>query len=418
MQLRLIGLNHDTAPVGVRGKLAFAPDEQGQALQSLVSTQGVEEAVILSTCNRTELYVVGDMEQARGWLHGFKGVAHEELNSCLYSLEGSEAARHLMRVAAGLNSMILGEPQILGQVKDAYAIASEAGTVSSGLQYSFQQAFSVAKDVRTHTAVGASAVSVAYAAVQLSRHIFTDVSKATCLLIGAGEMIELVASHLRELGVKDMVVANRTIDRAKSLAGKFNGKAIALEDLHDEMAAADMVFSSTAATLPIVGKGTVESAMRQRKYKPMLFVDMVVPRDIEEEVAGIEEVFLYTVDDLRDVVEENRKARQEAAEEAEEIIERHVLRLEAESRQAAGVDVVKEYRQHLESLRLEFQQKAEQELHKGGDAAEVFERLTRQMMNKVSHQPTMALKKASESHRHDLLLWAQELLTDSEKNEK
>lgn len=330
MQLLALGINHKTAPVDLREQAAFAPEILPDALVDITRSGVAQEAAIVSTCNRTEIYCGVSPEQeaeAVEWFCTYLKLDADEIKPYLYEHPDELAVQHAFRVASGLDSMVLGEPQILGQMKDAFAAAHRAGTTGKMLNHLFQQTFSVAKTVRTDTAIGASAVSVASAAVTLAKQIFDDLSKKTVLLIGAGEMIELCARHLKESGIGHMIVANRTVERAELLAKEFKAEAISLMEMPLRLADADIVISSTASQLPILGKGAVERALKERKHRPVFMVDIAVPRDIEPEVGDLNDIYLYTVDDLKDVVQENLKSRQEAAGEAEKLLVTRLLSL-------------------------------------------------------------------------------------------
>ena len=334
MAFLALGINHKTASVDVRERVAFTPEQLVEALQQLCRLTPSREAAILSTCNRSELYLEQDQlsaDEVLRWLADYHRLNLDELRACAYIHQDNDAVRHMMRVAAGLDSMILGEPQILGQMKSAYAVAREAGTVGPLLGRLFQATFSTAKTVRTDTAIGENPVSVAFAAVSLAKQIFADLHRSQALLIGAGETISLVARHLHDQGVKRIVVANRTLERASQLAEQFGAHAVLLADIPQELAHSDIVISSTASQLPILGKGAVERALKQRKHKPMFMVDIAVPRDIEPEVGELDDVYLYTVDDLHEVIEENLKSRQGAAQAALQnaVTERDALNIRA-----------------------------------------------------------------------------------------
>ncbi|HEY8554914.1 MAG TPA: glutamyl-tRNA reductase, partial [Burkholderiales bacterium] len=328
MHLLTLGLNHRTAPVAIRERAAFAPEQLTDALQDVTRRGVVGEAAILSTCNRTEVYCGLDEVNGEGvidWLCRYRRLSPADLRPYLYTYPDQAAVKHAFRVAAGLDSMVLGEPQILGQMKQAFAAAHKAGATGKLLNRLFQQTFAVAKEVRTDTAIGASPVSVASATVQLAKRIFRDLAEQTVLLIGAGDMIELCARHLREHRIGRLIVANRTLERARLIADAVGGEAISLAEMPARLAEADIVISSTASQLPILGKGAVESALRQRKRRPVFLVDLAVPRDIEAEVAELSDVYLYTIDDLKDVVDENMQSRVAAAREAERIIDMRVV---------------------------------------------------------------------------------------------
>lgn len=398
MGLLAFGINHKTAPVDIRERVAFAPERMQEALQDLTAQGPVDEAVILSTCNRTEIYcnvLGGKRAVVKEWLSRFHNIPAKELGAFVYA-HGQEAAiQHVLRVASGLDSLVLGEPQILGQMKTAFATAQDAGTIGKLLNRLFQHTFMVAKQVRTDTAIGSSPVSVAFAAVSLARQIFGDLKQSTVLLIGAGETIELAARHLHENGIGRMIVANRTVERAHQLANEFHGYAIALQDIPEHLPEADIVISSTASPLPILGKGAVESALRRRKRRPMFMVDIAVPRDIEAEVAELEDVYLYTVDDLHEVIEENVRSRREAALQAEEIIEAQAAHFMDWLRAQDAVDVIRVFRSQADRVRDEMLEKARAMLLAGQDTDHVLEVLATQLTNKLTHQPCVQLREAA-----------------------
>ncbi|TBW06509.1 glutamyl-tRNA reductase [Azotobacter chroococcum subsp. isscasi] len=416
-----LGINHKTASVDVRERVAFTPAQLAEALQQLCRHTDSREAAILSTCNRSELYLEQDspgVDTVLQWLADYHRLSLDELRACAYVHQDESAVRHMMRVASGLDSLVLGEPQILGQMKTAYAVAREAGTVGPLLGRLFQATFSTAKAVRTDTAIGENPVSVAFAAVSLARQIFSDLQRSQALLIGAGETISLVARHLHEQGVKRIVVANRTLERGRLLAEQVGGQAIMLADIGQELANSDIVISSTASQLPILGKGAVERALKQRKHKPMFMVDIAVPRDIEPEVGELDDIYLYSVDDLHEVIEENLRSRQGAAQAAEELVaagaDDFMLRL----RELAAVDVLKAYRQQAERLRDEELAKAQRLLANGSDPLEVAAALARGLTNKLLHAPSVQLKKLSADGRLDALAVAQELFALDEGESK
>ncbi|OEC38472.1 glutamyl-tRNA reductase [Pseudomonas sp. 1D4] len=421
MAFLALGINHKTASVDVRERVAFTPEQMVEALQQLCSLTPSREAAILSTCNRSELYLEQDeicADEVLTWLAGYHNLSLEELRACAYVHHDAAAVRHMMRVASGLDSMVLGEPQILGQMKSAYAVAREAGTVGPLLGRLFQATFSTAKTVRTDTAIGENPVSVAFAAVSLARQIFSSLSRSQALLIGAGETITLVARHLHEQGVKRIVVANRTLERASLLAEQFGAHAVLLADIPDELVNSDIVISSTASQLPILGKGAVERALKQRKHKPIFMVDIAVPRDIEPEVGELDDVYLYTVDDLHDVVEENLKSRQGAAQAAEELVSGGVDEFMQRLRELAAVDVLRAYRQQAERLRDEELAKAQRMLVNGAAPEDVLAQLARGLTNKLLHAPSVQLKKLSADGRFDALAVAQELFALDEGPDK
>jgi len=404
-QLLAIGINHDSASVEIRERVSFAPEKITSALESLLSSPALEEAVILSTCNRTELYLLTSAgadfgatgDAVVGWLEQTHQLASGALDNVIYRHHGSKAFTHLVRVASGLNSMVLGEPQIFGQLKSAYAVAEEAGAVSGGLGRLFPEGFRIAKKVRTDTAIGENPVSVAFSAVDLAGHIFSDLSRCTAMLIGAGETIELVARHLREANLGRLLIANRTLARAELLAEQFGAEAILLADAPDHLGEADIVISSTASQLPILGKGAVERAVKQRRHRSILMVDLAVPRDIEPEVADLSDIYLYTVDDLRDVIEENLKLRASEASKADQIISAGIDTLGEELRTRQSADVVRSYRESALSIQETELAKALKSLERGDTAESVVARLARDLTNKLIHAPTMGLRRLARS---------------------
>jgi len=396
MSLVIIGINHKTATVDLREKVAFSPDRIHDAMKSLASRTRTGEAVIVSTCNRTELYCNNaEKEDIIEWLEDYHGLDHSDLMPCIYAYEEQVAVKHLMRVASGLDSLVLGEPQILGQVKQAFVKAKEAGTIALTIDRLFQNTFSVAKKVRTDTEIGAAAVSVAFAAVSMAKHIFSSLSTTKVLLIGAGETIELVAKHLKDNGVASMVVANRTIERAQAMCEEFTATAITLEQIPDFLPKADIVISSTASPLPILGKGMVEKALKQRRHQPMLLVDIAVPRDIEAEVGELDDAFLYTVDDLHSIIEQNMASRKEAAEQAELITEDQSHLFMEWIRSLESVDSIREYRSQSLAIKDELVERALNKLSQGSDSEQVILELANRLTNRLIHSPTQALTSAS-----------------------
>ncbi|MDL2200127.1 glutamyl-tRNA reductase [Halopseudomonas aestusnigri] len=407
-----LGINHRTAGVEVRERVSFSPEQLPDALQRLRAEAGADEVAILSTCNRTELYCAQeelDADRLVEWVARFHGMTAEELRRSSYLHQDAGAVNHMMRVAAGLDSMVLGEPQILGQMKDAWQAARTAGTLGPYLDRLFQSTFNMAKQVRTDTAIGENPVSVAFAAVSLARQIFADLRRSTALLIGAGETIALVARHLFEQGVGRIIVANRTLQRAELLSEPLGGQAIVLNQIPDILAECDVVISSTASPLPILGKGAVERALKQRRHKPMFMVDIAVPRDIEPEVGGLADVYLYTVDDLHEVIEENMRSRQGAAEAAERLIELGTGEFMQRLRALAAVDVVRSYRQKAEQARDQELQKALAKLQRGADPEQVMTEMARLLTNKLLHEPSVQLKQMTAQGRIEALALAQEL---------
>jgi glutamyl-tRNA reductase len=412
MKLLAIGLNHKTAPIEVRERIAFGPDIIAGALRDLRGREGIHEAVIVSTCNRTELYCAtadGGEETLRHWLGGFHGIEYERVNPFLYAHAGRDAVTHLLRVSSGLDSLVLGEPQILGQVKSAFQTSSDCTATGKLLGRLFQHAFSVAKTVRTDTAIGSSPVSVAFAAVSLARQIFSDLSQQTALLIGAGETIELAARHLHQNGIGRIIVANRTVERAHEVAAQFDGFAIALTEIANHLPEADIVIASTASPLPVLGKGTVESALKKRKHRPIFMVDIAVPRDIEPEVATLPDVYLYTIDDLQGVIDEGLRSRQAAALQAEEMIAFHSEEFMAWLRSLDAAGLIQDYRQRSEQLRDEVLERAQRQLEAGKPPADVLNFLAHTLTNKLLHAPSTRLRQAAREGDSEILHAANEL---------
>ena len=414
MSLLTIGINHKTAPVAVREQVAFAPEQLDQSLQALKDIDGVAEAIIVSTCNRTELYCRTDDDLSPSpivsWMEAHHNIPASELEPYIYTHINDDTIIHLMRVACGLDSLVLGEPQILGQLKSSFQDARHAGTLGSHLGRLFQHAFSVAKQVRTDTAIGESAVSVAFAAVNLARQIFGDLSNQTALMIGAGETIELAARHLHANNIGKILVANRSLERAANLADEFNGEAFTLPAIADRMHEADIIISSTASPLPILGKGATERALKLRKHRPFFMVDIAVPRDIEPEVGELDDVFLYTVDDLQEVIEENLQSRREAAEQAEEIIRGRSEEFKGWLRGQGAVDLISSYRNQAQDTQQEVLDKARRMLEQGKSPEEALQFLAHTLTNKLTHAPTTRINAAAREGRLDLVELARELL--------
>jgi len=412
MALVAFGINHKTAPVDIRERVSFSPERLKDACQELVAIPDVSEVAILSTCNRTELYCcVNDPEDQviEKWFSGYHHLSGEDISPYIYKYPNKDAVRHLLRVASGLDSLVLGEPQILGQVKTAYKDANNAGTVGTVLNKLCQHTFKVAKQVRTDTAIGESAVSVAYAAVSLARQIFSNFENHTALLIGAGETIELAARHLKESNIGNLIVANRTVERAQALVEEVGGTAISLPQIPENLHKADIIISSTASPLPILGKGSVESAIKIRKRRPMLMVDIAVPRDIESEVGDMADVYLYTVDDLKEIIEEGLRTRREAAEQAEDIIDSQVSDFMGWLRSQSSVNVIQNYRSAVAQIKEDELDKAIQALKNGRDPEEVLTRFANSLTNKISHAPTTKIRQAGFDGNTEFLKHAKEM---------
>lgn len=398
MTLLAFGLNHQTAPIALREQVAFTSETLPGALRSLHALTGVDEAALLSTCNRTELYleVTTEAEPAvLDWLASHHRLGRDALQTYMYRHADADAVRHLFRVAAGLDSLVLGEPQILGQVKEAWQAARSAGALKTPLDRLFQQCFSVAKRVRTDTRIGAHPVSVAYASVRLAQQVFAELDQATVLLIGAGETIELAARHLMDAKARRLLVANRTLEHAQQLAHRFGGVALPLSDLDRHLAEADIVISATASREPVLRRASVEAAIRARRRRPMFLLDLAVPRDMEPEVALIEDVFLYTIDDLDQVISENRQARRIAADEAETLIALQVDQFMRWWRGNQRQDTLKLLRSRGETTRDALLHKAREQLAHGRDPTEILDALAYGLTNKLLHAPTAALRQAA-----------------------
>ncbi|KAB8191021.1 glutamyl-tRNA reductase [Lysobacter maris] len=396
MSLFVLGINHQTAPVSLRERVAFAGDAIGPALGAVRALPGVREAALLSTCNRTELYAVaeGDGSVLADWLATHPDDTGD-LHGYLYRHADADAVRHLFRVATGLDSLVLGEPQILGQVKDAWATARGAGSLGGQLDRLFQHAFSTAKRARTHTRIGTNPVSVASAAVRLAQESFARLEDSTVLLIGAGETIELAARHLAQARAKRLLVANRTLAHAQELASRHGGVALPLSELDKHLDEADIVLSATAAQQAILHRPQVAAALARRRHRPMLLLDLAVPRDIAAEVAELADVYLYTVDDLERTIEDNRRGRREAADEAEAIIDLQVARYVENLAASTRTEPLKRLRAHGEAAKAEVLARARQQLAAGGDPDELLGYLAHTLTNRLLHAPTVALREAA-----------------------
>jgi glutamyl-tRNA reductase len=404
MQLFAFGINHQTAPLAVREQVSFNVNAVEEALRSMVDNGAAKEATILSTCNRTEIYCnTPEPARAIDWMAEFHQLPQREIEPYLYTLPRELAVKHAFRVASGLDSMVLGEPQILGQMKQAVRHAEQAGTLGFVLHKLFHRTFSVAKDVRTQTEIGANLISMAAAAVKLAERIFPSIEGQRVLFIGAGEMIELNAVHFAARNPAHITVANRTLERAQMLARRINGQAITLNELPEQLALHDIIVTCTASPLPILGKGMVERALKQRKHRPIFIVDLAVPRDVEQEVEELRDVFLYTVDDLAEVVKDGQDARQGAVKEAEVIIDSGVADFVNWMDSREVVPTIRALRDHAERHRRHELDKAQRMLSKGEDPLRVLEVMSAGLLNKFLHAPTHALNHAAPDHRAALL---------------
>jgi len=402
MSLYALGLNHQTAPLAVRERVVFHVERLSEALGEL-KQKLAREAAILSTCNRTELYVAGEEPAAIAqWLARYHRFEPDGLRPYLYTLPHEQAVRHMFRVASGLDSMVLGEPQILGQMKEAARTAESAGTLGTLLHKLFQRSFAVAKEVRSTTQIGAASVSMAAAAVKLAARIFPSLKDQSVLFIGAGEMIELCATHFAAQAPARITVANRTLERAEKLAHRFNGGALELKALPEHLHEFDIVVSSTASSLPILGKGLVERALRARRRRPIFMVDLAVPRDIEPEAGDLDDVFLYAVDDLAQIVSANVDARRSAVAQAEVIIESQVSQFMHWMQSRESVPLIRTLRTRADELRREELDRAHRMLARGDDPAKVLEALSQGLVNKLMHPPTRALNETAGEERQAL----------------
>ncbi len=419
MPLQILGLNHNTAPVEIREQVVFSGGDVARALRGLNKLDGVDEVVLLSTCNRTEFYVMGDdhgSARLRDWLHSDRAL-DESFGESLFTLDGDAAIRHLFRVACGLDSMILGEPQILGQLKDAFREAQKTKTVGPRLGRLLQHSFSVAKKIRTDTAIGASPVSVASAAVKLANQFFAGFTKHTAVLVGAGATVELLARHLSSHGIGRLFVANRDVERARELAGRFGGFALPLSEIAGTLPEADILICSTASPEPVILLKHMQAAIKARKRKPIFAVDIAVPRDIESGVGDLEDVYLYSVDDLDRVIQEGQGNREAAAIEADKLLDEEIQRYLTIERSKKAVPIIAALREQSESIRDEVNRLAQRRIANGESAGDAIEFATASLMKKLLHNPSIVLRKAGEES-NDGLIDAARTLFDLDKDEK
>ncbi len=394
--IAVLSVNHQLAPVEIREQVAFAPNELKQALNNLNNIEGINSCVILSTCNRSEVYAISENKNPRETLSDYLANTHnikrDKIDPYLSYFEDDDALEHICNVATGLDSLVLGEPQILGQLKDSYHVAKEAGTLDKMLEKLFQHAFSTAKKVRTDTKIGSSPVSIAYCAVKLSEKIFTDLHEQTVLLIGAGEMIELCAQHLDQKDVNSMIVANRTVENAQKIAKLYGAESVSLKQLSEIIHKADIIISSTAASVPIIGKGLIESALKLRKHKPMFMLDIAIPRDVEPEVGNLNDVYLYTIDDLEQVVSNNIDSRAKEKVLAEEIIVKQNKVFNKWLSALPNEQIVQSYRSNAHSIKSIAVEDALKNLKNGGDSEKIIRKLADQLTNKLLHAPFKNIK--------------------------
>ena len=414
MALLSLGINHLTAPVDIREKVAFAPEQMRHALHELQDIPAINESVIVSTCNRTEIYCDTSSDCSdtiMHWLTAHHGINENGLAPFIYQHSDREVARHLFRVASGLDSMVLGEPQILGQLKESYDQARGGNSINSILDRLFQHSFSVAKRVRTDTEIGSNPVSVAFAAVSLSKQIFGRLNELHALLIGAGETIELVSRHLKSQQIGSMTIANRSVERAQVLADQIGADAVPINTVPEQLARADIVISSTASQLPILGKGATESALKKRKHRPIFMVDLAVPRDIEAEVGTLQDIYLYSVDDLKTVVDENLRGRELAAEAALEIVNLEVTMFDQWLKTHQSADHIRQMRDSADLIKQQAIEKALLQLKQASDPEEAIQRLANEITNKLMPRPTLELRKALQNEDEERIELLKSLIT-------
>jgi len=418
MPLQILGLNHNTAPVEIREQVVFSGNDIARALGSTIELPGVDEAVLLSTCNRTEFYVITDgdgRDHLREWLHSDRNL-DPSFGETLFTLDDDAAIRHIFRVACGLDSMVLGEPQILGQLKDAFRYAQDAGTLGRQLGRLMQHTFAVAKKIRTDTEIGASPVSVASAAVNLANQFFAGFTKHTALLVGAGVTVELLAKHLSSRNIGRLFVANRNIDRAQDLAGRFGGFALPLSEIEGTLPEADILICSTASPNPVIRLDHMKAAIKARKHNPIFAVDIAVPRDIEAGVADLEDVYLYTIDDLDKVIQQGQGNRQAAAIEADKLLDDEIRRYQNIERAKQAAPVIAALRDKGETIREEVNAQAHRRLARGESANDAIEYATAALMKKMLHGPSVSLRKAAEHSDEELIESARTLFNlDTDK---
>lgn len=417
MPLVVVGLNHTTASVDIRERFAFAPDEQEPALRAVATLPSVSEAALLSTCNRTEIYAAThstDGSPIIEWMHHWHQLDPDSYTQRFYHRCGDEAVRHLLHVSGGLDSLVLGEPQIGGQVKQAWDLAKGAGTLGPMLDRWFQRAFHTVKRIRAETAIGRDPVTVPYAAVALAKQIFGDLPSRSALLVGAGEMMTLCATYLHAQGINSINVANRSLHRAQELAAQYDGEAMTLDELPQALSKADLVITSTASQVALIDQAMVKQALKQRRHEPMLFVDIAVPRDIAPNVADLSDVFLYTIDDLQEVIRNSLDQRQRAALDAQEIVHSETQQFLTWIEQRRASEVIQEYRQHAAQIRDNSLKQAERMLAAGQSAQDVVTQLANQLTNRLLHHPSRGLQNLAASGQHELVQSFSALLMDQQ----
>ena len=407
MGLVTIGMNHKTAALDIREKLSVDKDESHQILKKLYSMPVIDEVFLLSTCNRTELYCeMDDMQYVNNiseWLLKQKGLSIEDFEDNIYSFSDSSVVRHALNVASGLDSMVIGEPQILGQFKNAFNEANNAGTIGKNLDRLFQYAFSTAKEVRTDTKIGANSLSIANVAVSLTDQFYDDLSEKNALLVGAGETIYIAAKNLRKKNIKNIFIANRTLENAEMIAKEVSGKALSLKEIPEQLKYSDIIISAVSGNIPLIGKGAIETSLKHRKHKPIYMVDLGVPRNIESEVKDLPDIFLYTLDNMQDLIKKNYKARKEAAIDAQHIINTKVEEYMKWRKSQSAFSIIKLYREDCEDIRKDCLEKSLNQLKLGKDPIDVIDQLSVNLTSKLSHKPTLALNKAGQTNNRKLI---------------
>lgn len=412
MTLLALGLNHTTAPVEIREKVAFSGEILPDVLSELKQKDGIDEVAILSTCNRTEIYCsleANSQQELIAWLSRFHKLTLQDIHPFMYTYPDANAVKHLLRVACGLDSMVLGEPQVLGQLKSAYRAAVSAGSIGQLLGRLFQHSFHVAKEIRSNTEIGNHPVSIAFAAVRLGQQIFGNLTDRTALLVGAGETIELTARHLHDKGLHRMIIANRTLERSQHLANEFSGYAIGLDDIPNHLDEADIIITATGSQLPLITREMVRQAIKKRKHRPMYIVDIAVPRDVEPQAGELDDVYLYTVDDLQGVIDDNIRNRAEAAKQAEEIIDTQVSQFMDWMYSLDTVSTIRAIRDHAEKVQQEAVESALRRLQQGDNPEALLHELGRTLTNKLIHAPSAQLRNSSPEQQDELLRVARKL---------
>tara|TARA_B100001758_G_C18415740_1_gene619485 strand:- start:4069 stop:5331 length:1263 start_codon:yes stop_codon:yes gene_type:complete len=407
MSLVTIGMNHNTASLDIREKFAVDKDESHRILKKLHSMPLINEVFLLSTCNRTELYCEMDnieyINNISEWLLKQKGLSVKDFKKNLYSFSESTVVKHALNVASGLDSMVIGEPQILGQLKDAFNEATEAGTIGKNLDRLFQYAFSAAKEVRTDTKIGTNSLSIANVAVSLTDQFYDDLSDKNALLIGAGETIYIAAKNLKKKNIKNIFIANRTIENAEIVAKDISATPISLKDMPSKLKDSDIIISAVSTNVPLIGKGAIETALKYRKHQPIYMVDLGVPRNIETEVKHLSDVFLYTLDNIQELVNQNYKARKESVADANYIVDTKVEEYMNWRNAQSAFSVIKLYRDDCEIIRTECLEKSISQLKSGKDPKTIIEQLSLNLTSKLSHKPTLALNKAGQTNNRKLI---------------